>query len=208
MCIIFYIEYPCCRYTTTAYSTHCQSSGKDGINGNPALGCREVVEGPPQLVDYPCPNHSGLRRQDAAAFVRRPSSDWKNGWSGAKPTQRHQPWTRTVQDGVHLEALRRRWARDPHRYEVEYPDMTPASGTATEWNQYLNASADVTGRPNHKMANDYWNDPQPWGHMRHHGRLMSDAERAEEAVLEEMYDANGNLREEVFAAHPYGMPRG
>jgi hypothetical protein len=34
------------RLYHSAYSAHCRSSDKDGINGNPALGCREVVEGP------------------------------------------------------------------------------------------------------------------------------------------------------------------
>ena len=34
------------RLYHSAYSAHCRSSDKDSINENPALGCREVVEGP------------------------------------------------------------------------------------------------------------------------------------------------------------------
>jgi hypothetical protein len=84
------------RLYHSAYRTHCRSSGKDGINGNPALGCCEVVEGPPRPVNHLCPNHSGIRSQDAGRFVRRAGSDYTSDWTGADPPNRYH-LARTVQ---------------------------------------------------------------------------------------------------------------
>jgi hypothetical protein len=73
-----------------------------------------------------------------------------------------------------------------------------SGGVCGRVDEYLDASAPggLVCRPDWRVANEYWNDPQPWVRRRLVGRVMSDAERAEEALLEEVYDANGNMREE------------
>lgn len=117
------------RLYHSAYSTHCRSSGKDGINGNPTLGCREVVEGPTRPVNHLCPNHSGIRSQDAGRFVRQASSDYASGSTGADQPNRRHP-ARTVQGHEHLERLRHGWAANPHQYQVEYQGLNLAASAA------------------------------------------------------------------------------
>ena len=94
---------------------------------------------------------------------------------------------RTGQGNSHIEGLRVGWAANPHRYEIDWPG-NPAVDPAV-WGQYVDAFAPygLIARKDAILNREYWNDPQPWDKKRLGGKLMSDAERVEEELMEELY---------------------
>jgi hypothetical protein len=219
MCIQFQTHYPCCNYTTIAFSTHCQHTGRDCLAGDPRH-CPRVDIGQPRRVGYPCPNHSGLRGPNAAAIARQPGSHmWSHLASSTSSLRdRLQFETRTQTSESRTQQLRRRWATGVVQYEREYPGMDIGRWTNSDWDRYItdcvySPMRRRTDRGGQRVSRDlgleYWNDPQPWGATRPGGRLMDRAERVEEAVLErqlgsviaEMYNPDGTLREEVLGEY-------
>lgn len=171
MCKQYTITYTCqadCTYSVTAWSTYCEHQHKDNQQGT----CNHVVDGGLRRLAGPCPIHRGMRDPRlAAADIQHPRP---NTWQNAHNTGTSSRTEDRTESRRGEQRLRNTWREDENRYELDIDGLPNDPNRVrdmhnVDWLHYTRRAFNPSA---HYNAEDYWNDPEPWGDMRDGGRLQ------------------------------------
>lgn len=123
-----------------------------------------------KTLDYPCPEHQGLRGPAAAQNIRR---DGDHLWSHAPNTGVS---VRGMNNGLAARMThqaRAAWFDDPNKYECD-AQIRGRIGemSASEWQAHWDRDVYKVAA-NGRFGPQYWADPEPWGDQREGGPRLS-----------------------------------
>ncbi|KAJ8111741.1 hypothetical protein OPT61_g5741 [Boeremia exigua] len=156
---------PAMKEHIEAFSTHCNRSGRDNVQGDPRF-CPGVEDGGVKRVNYECREHRGLEYCPMGAHDV--TIDRGDTWRYAPNTGTSIGSSNNRLVNRHNINLSNAWRLNPHRYEGD-PSLRSTQRRAA-------LADDFIENPNERFGAAYWRDPLPWGTARPGGPLMTPRE--------------------------------